>query len=178
MSATGCFGQPSINLFSMNVDSELLESFADEAQEILESIEEPLGELESGQGNALLFTDIAQRIDRIMGCARSLGVMGSRDLEPVFRMIGELSEGSKFLGYRAERLKNPDLMRMVGGVIAEASELIGGSLRALKKGYVLYDAAAAQRSKERIRLVASKIQLSPAEKEELFKKFGVTDKDV
>jgi chemotaxis protein histidine kinase CheA len=162
----------------MDVDTELLESFAEESQEILDGLEEPLGDLEAGEGSSALFADIAQRIDRIMGCARSLGLNGSKELEPVFRMIGELSEGSKFLGYRAERMTNPDLMRLVGGVLAEAVEVIAGSLRALKKGYILYDQDAAVRSKERIRLVASKIQLSPAEKEELFKKFGVTDKDV
>ncbi|MEO5668635.1 MAG: hypothetical protein ABIR96_11290 [Bdellovibrionota bacterium] len=171
-------GQAQYKLLFMDVDTELLVSFAEESEEILEGLEDPLSELESGQGNASHFADIAQRIDRIMGCATSLGLVGSPDLAPVFTMIGELSEGCKFLGYRAERLKNPDLMRLVSGVIAEATEVIGGSLRALKKGYVLYDAEAAQRTKGRIRLVASKIQLNAAEKEELFRKFGVTDKDV
>ncbi len=162
----------------MDADRELLESFADEARDILDELEDPLADLETGQGNAQLFADIAQRIDRIMGCATSLGLNGSTELAPVFRMIGEISEGSKFLGYRAERLKDPSLMRLVGGLLAEGTEMIAASLEGLREGRVKFDAEAATRSKERIRLVASKIQLSPEEKEELFRKFGVTDKDI
>ena len=152
---------------------QLIEGFVEESQEILASIEDPLADLESGVGNPDDFVKVAQRIDGIMGCAKTLGLGTMKQIAPALQVISNLSEGCKALGYRASQIKQTEVSKIVAGFIAEAVEMLDAALADLKKGYVSIDTGHATVIKERLVWIASKLKLSAKDQLEIMARFGL-----
>lgn len=155
------------------MDKEILEDFAEESLEILEKSEELVEKLEDGEGDSEDVVKAAQQIDGIMGCAKTMGLGGEGALAPLFDNIGMLSEGFKFLGYRASQVCDNEMLVVVGGVLAEAIELLRTSVTDLKKGYISVDQDAVKRSSERMMTIAKKFRLSEEDQKALQKRFGM-----
>jgi hypothetical protein len=91
---------------------ELVQEFCQDAKAILAELSPIIESLEfhspvSGQLEAY-----GQKVDRIMGAAKSLG----------YESIGSISELCKAVSYKASQSKDPHLVRIVTGVLAEATE--------------------------------------------------------
>lgn len=158
----------------MLLDRELLVDFADESMAILEEAEELIAPLEDGEGTPDDIVVAAQKIDGIMGCAKTMGLSGASDLGLLFVNISRLSEGFKFLGYRAGEVKSSQILQVIGGILNEAIELLKTSFVDLKKGYISIDQDAVGRSQERMMWIAKKLNLSEEDEKNLRKRFGMT----
>jgi len=152
---------------------ELLDAFHEEATEIIQGLEGLLEALEYGTGSGDSIITIANKIDGIMGCAKTLGLSDSPELSLVFKTIGQLSEGCKLLGYKASQIKDPSILRVIGGFLAEAIELLGSAIEDLKNGKLSFDQEAAQRSRERLVWIADKLQLSDEDQKNIMRHFGL-----
>jgi hypothetical protein len=151
----------------------LIEGFIEESKEILASIEEPLSDLENGEGNPDDFVKVAQRIDGIMGCAKTLGLGSLQHIAPALLVISNMSEGCKALGYRASQIKQPEVTKIVAGFLAEAVEMLESALMDLQKGYVSIDTQHAGTIKDRLIWISSKLKLSPQDQLEIMARFGL-----
>jgi len=151
----------------------LIDGFIEESQGIIQALEEPLSALESGEGDADNFAQIAQRIDGIMGCAKTLGIGTLKEIAPALKVISNLSEGCKALGYRASQIKQPEITTVVAGFVAEAVEMLSAAIGDLAKGYVSIDTGQADRIRERLLWIAGKLKLSPKDQMEIMARFGL-----
>src|SRR5207253_2068805 len=119
------------------------------------------------------FVKVAQQIDGIMGCAKTLGIGTLKEVAPALLVISNLSEGIKALGYRASQLKQVEVTKVVAGFVAEAVEMLQAALLDLKKGYVSIDTKHANTIKERLIWISSKLKLSPKDQMEIMARFGL-----
>jgi chemotaxis protein histidine kinase CheA len=153
---------------------ELIEAFVEESQGIVESASSILDELQDGDGNMESFAQIGQRIDGIMGCAKTMGLDTYPELAPALKVISNLSEGCKALGYQAAEIRDSQLAPMAAGFLADAVEILGAAVLDLKKGYVSIDMKAAERIKERLAWFTEKTKLSPEDQKRLLARFGLS----
>lgn len=151
----------------------LVEGFIEESQGILDGLAEPLGNLENGEGKPDDFAQVAQRIDGIMGCAKTLGIGTFAQIAPALSVISNLAEGCKALGYRASQLKQPEISKVVAGFVSEAVEMLGAALQDLSKGYISIDTVHADRIRERLIWISGKLKLSPKDQMEIMARFGL-----
>lgn len=152
---------------------EVIEAFIEESQGIIDSLEEPLSGLENGEGTPDDFANVALKIDGIMGCAKTLGLGGMQEVGPAMQVISNLSEGCKALGYRASQVKEPEVGTIIAGFLAEAIEMLSNALRDLRKGYISIDTAHANRIRERLIWISTKLKLSPKDQMAIMARFGI-----
>jgi len=152
---------------------DLIEAFVEESQGIVATTTDMLDELQDGDGGTESFAQIGQRIDGIMGCAKTMGLDTYPQLAPALNVISNLSEGCKALGYQAAELKDLTLAPMAAGFLADAVEMLGAAVLDLKKGYVSIDMKAAERIKERLLWFVQKTKLSPEDQKKLLARFGL-----
>lgn len=154
-------------------DKELITAFIEESNDICTQLEEVVDGLESGAGEAEGFAHFAQRIDSIMGCAKTMGLESFPALAPALKNISNLAEGCKMLGYRAAQVQEEESVKIVAAFLGDALELIQASLRDLAKGYVSVDIKDAERTKDRLLWVSSQLKLSEEDQKNILKRFGL-----
>jgi hypothetical protein len=106
------------------MDLEIIEGFKEESNQILgelETIIETLEEADATEAPQAL-TEFAQKIDRIMGAAKTLQMESPEHLG--FMRIGKLSEICKKLGYSAAELNIPALLPVFAGFWADTLEAV------------------------------------------------------
>lgn len=106
------------------MDSEILEGFQEEANQILSELEEVVERLEAANASSMQndLSTFAQKIDRIMGAANTLGMEAPNHLG--LQRIGRISELCKRLGYRAAELNLPPLMPIFAAFWADTLEVV------------------------------------------------------
>lgn len=152
---------------------EILEAFHEESSQIIQSLEVPLEALEMGGGNSEMIISVAAKIDGIMGCAKTLGIGDNPDLATIFTTIGKLSEGCKMLGYKSSQIKDQAVLKVIGGLLAEAIELLGSAIEDLKNGNLSFDLEAAKRSQQRLVWISEKLKLSEEDQKNIMRLFGI-----
>jgi len=152
----------------------VLADFVEESSGIIEKLNVLIEQIEMGEKAGEAFTEFAQKIDGIMGCAKTLGLESISGLAFLVQTVGNLSEGCKALGYKASQLKESDRIQIVAGFLAEALEMIHDAIADLKKGYVSIDTSHAETIKQRLSWLISKLNLSAEEQAAILKKFGLS----
>ncbi len=107
------------------MDLEILEAFREESEQILQELTSVIDALESPgeEFPTALLAEFSQKIDRIMGAAKTLA-MDAPDHRGLSR-IGQIAEVCKSLGYRAAEVKDLALIPVFAGFWADTLEVIG-----------------------------------------------------
>ncbi len=151
----------------------LLDDFTSESKDIISTLQNLIGELESGTRNSAEFAHFAQRIDGIMGCAKTLGIDGLPGIEIPLAAVGNLSEGCKSVGYKASQIKDPGLSRLVASFFAEALELLDEAIDDLRNGTAEVDSDHALKIRDRINWIGTQMKLSSQDQAEILARFGL-----
>jgi len=102
---------------------EILEEFYLEAIAIIGELYEILATIESAPANYKELENFGQKVDRIMGAAKSLEL----------NQIGSISEFCKTISYKAAQSKNIDLSIVAVAFLFEAIEVMQEILENIKK---------------------------------------------
>jgi hypothetical protein len=151
----------------------LLDDFTSESKDIISGLQNIIEELEVGTRQASEFAHFAQRIDGIMGCAKTLGIDGLPGIEIPLAAVGNLSEGCKSVGYKASQIKDPGLAKIVASFFAEALELLDDAIDDLKNGTAEVDSELAKKIRDRINWIGSQMKLSAQDQAEILARFGL-----
>lgn len=121
------------------IDTEILNSFAEESKQL---VEECVGILERVEGHpeqAVLLENFSNRIDRIMGAAKSLA---PQDEGHALHVIGQCADLCKILGYRASKLAHhPQLFNTTVSFLLDATEHVGELLNRVNEPAVVLRAS-------------------------------------
>jgi hypothetical protein len=107
------------------LDIELIQGFQEEVSQLLSELDpvvEQLEEFEDSEFPSELLETFAQRIDRIMGAAKTMAQLDPESLG--LGAIGTLAELCKVMGYEAARQKKLPLVPIFGGFWSETVELV------------------------------------------------------
>lgn len=88
----------------MSLDKELLEGFFSESVTLVSEMNALLDEVEDNFSKVEMLADYGNKVDRIMGAAKSLCLLVSGD-HPLF-MISDYTALCKAVGYQASQIKN------------------------------------------------------------------------
>ncbi|MBS1985817.1 MAG: hypothetical protein JST16_16785 [Bdellovibrionales bacterium] len=113
----------------MSLDEDIIIEFRNESQAVLGELLNIVEKIEDDETDPALFSEFAQKIDRIMGAAKTLAMV-----EPDHQGLAALShlcELCKRLGYKVAEINDPKLAPMVGGFWADVLEVIQNLLRNL-----------------------------------------------
>lgn len=114
------------------IDPEILAGFREETQGLLGELVQIVEGLEDPQtGAASALTEFAQRIDRIMGAAKTLAQISPQDL--LLPAIGAVTEICKSTGYEAARIGKGPLLPIFAAFWAEVLEIVAESLPLLDR---------------------------------------------
>jgi hypothetical protein len=109
---------------------EILEGFREETKGLLQELGDILEEVEEDLSKNQKLEDFGQRIDRIMGAAKTLNVDFPH---PVFNDVGAFAEVCKIVGYKASQLKNqPDFCNIVVAFLLDAVDVLNQIVDQLK----------------------------------------------
>lgn len=158
---------------SHDAQKEILLAFVEESEAIVEQLVALLDALDTGERGPEGFAEFGQKIDGIMGCAKTMGLDSFRGFGELLTMISGLTEGCKALGYKAASLDDDETRGIVIGFLADALEFLEAGIRDLKKGYVSIDLVGARKVSDRIAWIVTKLQLSPEEQKKLLARFGL-----
>lgn len=103
-------------------DDEIMDGFLEESFEISVKLRDYLDAF-SQSGNAKLFEQYGQNIDRIMGAAKSIGLTE----------LGELCQLGKELGYKASQVKDVHQQMSLQSHLSQLLKQMDKILRLLKK---------------------------------------------
>ncbi len=108
----------------MTIDTEIIDSFKEEAKGILRELEAVVDELEAHEGDfpRALLEDFANKTDRIMGTANTF--FGQYPEHEVFKQIGNFGALCKATGYKASTLDLPTLIPIFAGFWADTIEIM------------------------------------------------------
>lgn len=114
------------------MDKEIIEGFQTEAKEILSELSLVVEFLENVVSDfpADKLTEFAQKIDRIMGTAKTLE-MESPNHAGLTR-IGKIAELCKSLGYSASQLKIPEVIPIFAAFWADTLDIISELIESLE----------------------------------------------
>jgi len=115
-----------------NLDKDIVEGFRQESNALLAELIDVVDRIEMSKGEfpSKLLEEFSQKIDRIMGAAKTLVV--SFGAHPGLERIGKLSELCKALGYQAASKKVTALLPLFAAFWAETIEVIQDLLAALE----------------------------------------------
>ena len=114
------------------MDKEIIDCFRDEAFPLLKELECIVEKLEeqSDQFPTQLMLEFSQKIDRIMGTAKTVALDDREHLGPA--RIGQLSEICKILGQQAAAAKKSELLPIFAAFWADTIEAIREFLEKLE----------------------------------------------
>ena len=106
------------------MDAEILEGFREEANQILKELAPVVEALEEAASvfPADRLTEFAQKIDRIMGAAKTLGMLNP-DHQGLKR-IGLITEICKALGYKASEIKRSEVLPLFAAFWADTLDVV------------------------------------------------------
>lgn len=102
---------------------DILQEFCNDSQNIIAELEVILERLEENPGLYQQLENYGQKIDRIMGAAKSLG----------YNKVGSLSESSKIISYKAAQTKNNDFIQIAVAILYDAVDAIKEILENLEQ---------------------------------------------
>lgn len=113
------------------LDKEIVDGFREEANQLMAELTAVIEQLETPSVDfpSALMAEFAQKIDRIMGAAKTISLMDPDHMGLV--RIGSLAEICKRLGYQAAETKNPKLVPIFAAFWADVIETIQGMLDTL-----------------------------------------------
>lgn len=117
----------------MELDKEILQDFQTESEGLMDELEAVVEELEDAAGSGTFpdakMKEFAQKVDRIMGTAKTLLTMGPGHSGITF--LANVSEMCKTMGYQAVALQRAPLLPIFAGFWAETVEVMREVLAAL-----------------------------------------------
>ena len=116
------------------LDLDIVSGFQEETQGLLIELTTLVEKLEESVGGSFPtqeLNDFAQRIDRIMGAAKTLAQMDESDLG--LPAIGGLAEVGKITGYQAAKLAIPALVPIFSAFCVDTLEVLGELTAAVGK---------------------------------------------
>jgi len=115
-----------------DLDPEILESFREESAKVLAELTEVVEMLEKVRGEfpAKLLEDYSQKIDRIMGAAKTIQMTAPDNVG--LKRISKMSELCKKLGYKAAERKIPQLIPIFAAFWADVIEVVEELINALE----------------------------------------------
>jgi len=117
----------------MELDKEILRDFQTESEGLMDELESVVDELEDAAGEDAFpeakMKEFAQKVDRIMGTAKTLLTMGPGHSGITF--LANICEMCKTMGYEAVALRRANLLPIFAGFWAETVELMREVLGAL-----------------------------------------------
>lgn len=113
------------------LDKDILNGFQEESNQLMEELSVVVERLEerTAEFPTQLMEEFSQKIDRIMGAAKTLTMM-----EPShqgLQRIGKIAELCKKLGYKAAERKNPALVPIFAGFWADTLEVVSSLIQAV-----------------------------------------------
>ena len=114
------------------LDQEILNDFRTESNQLVAELEEIIEALESstpGQFPTESLKEFSQKIDRIMGAAKTLLMMAPE--HPGLIFLANISEMCKTMGYQAAALQKAPLLPIFAGFWADTVEVINELLACL-----------------------------------------------
>lgn len=117
----------------MELDKEILEDFRTESTGLVNELGELVEELEDSAGNEFptdQLKEFSQKIDRIMGAAKTLDSFAPGHPGIVF--LARVSEMCKTMGYQAAALQRGNLVPIFAGFWAETVEVMQEVLSSLE----------------------------------------------
>lgn len=151
----------------------LVNDFTSESQQIVNDMQKVLEDIESGLRPNSDFAHFAQRIDGIMGCAKTLGLDGMEDLKLPLLAISNISEGCKTVGYKASQVKDGNLASIIAGFMADALEILEQALDDLSSEIVTVDPQHSDRIRDRLNWLGAQMKLSAKDQAEILARFGL-----
>lgn len=104
------------------MDEEIVREFCLETKTLLIELEPLLEDLELNPANFKALENFGQKVDRIMGAAKSLE----------FHQMGTISEYCKTISYKSAQSKNTELVIIVVAFLFEAVEIINQMIENLE----------------------------------------------
>lgn len=112
---------------------EIIEEFCIESKALLEEAEDFLNTAEEGVLAKKNLEDFGQRIDRIMGSAKTIAMTnGSKNLQS----IGLIAELGKVIGYKGSQIKEEALYQIVVAFLFDALDALKALFKALEQGKI------------------------------------------
>lgn len=108
----------------MSLDPDILNDFRDETNGLLSELNAIVMRLEDHRGDFpdALLEEFAQKIDRVMGAAKTLSLMQPDHL--ALQRIGKLAEICKSLGYKTAEKQAADLVAYLAAFWADTIDVI------------------------------------------------------
>lgn len=108
----------------MSVDIQMLKDFQSESKILIEQMVALLEECEMDYGRVGKLEDYGQTVDRIMGGAKSLGMMIDNQ-DHLVHKIGDYSALCKAVGYKASQIvNNPQFYFICVALLMDATEIL------------------------------------------------------
>lgn len=105
------------------IDADILNEFLTEAKRLVAECQTLLEDVDGKPGEALRLEEFANKIDRVMGAAKSLGLLVDGD-HPL-HMVGDTTAICKALGYRGAKVGNqPQLYGVTVSFLLDAVETV------------------------------------------------------
>ena len=106
------------------IDTDILDGFKEESNQLLGELEEVVERLEQrvAEFPTKLMEEFSQKIDRIMGAAKTIGLMDEQ--HQGLKRIGNIAEICKRLGYKAAESKNAALVPLFAAFWADTLEVL------------------------------------------------------
>jgi len=119
------------NIQEIQLDPEILAYFVTESNQVLKELAGVVERLENSQDAfpADLMAEFSQKIDRIMGAAKTMSLQVPD--HPGFMRIGKLAELCKTLGYRAAEKKSPELLPLFTAFWSDTIEVTQNLVNAI-----------------------------------------------
>ncbi|OFZ18068.1 MAG: hypothetical protein A2X94_02530 [Bdellovibrionales bacterium GWB1_55_8] len=118
----------------MVIDKEILNTFVEETNQLLEELTTIVENLElanhqPGKFPVELMSDFSQRIDRIMGAAKTISMVAPQ--HPGFIRIGRLAEICKIIGYKAAETQSAQLLPIFAAFWSDTIEVTQNLVNAI-----------------------------------------------
>jgi chemotaxis protein histidine kinase CheA len=103
---------------------EIVLEFCDEAESLLDQLQESLEKMEENPTNTKELEKFGQVIDRIMGAAKSIGAND----------VAIFSELGKVIGYKSSQIKDVPLIEVVVAILFDSLDLLRKMITAIRLG--------------------------------------------
>lgn len=116
------------------VDSELLVEFQNESKSLIEDLASTLDQCEDNFSEVKRLEHYGQTVDRIMGAAKSIGVM-IEDKTHLIHTIGDYSALCKAVGYKASQISDNEQFYLICvALLQDATDMLSDMVNGLTAG--------------------------------------------
>lgn len=119
--------------FMSNIDKDIVKDFIEESKTIIQDLVGLLDKIEGDFSKVKQLEDYGQRVDRIMGSAKSLALMESS--ESPLHIISDYAALCKAVGYQASQIdNNPQFYDICVALLQDATETLADWVARLEEG--------------------------------------------